>query len=782
MSVTATLNFGKTLIGKTSTASMTIRDTSTIASGSPSRGGGAFTGSFPAAPTGFTPSTTQIFTAANTYNGYGWLMPSSEGGTNSVSRVYSYAPTVRGVTSGTSSFTPLHGFNSPPTANTTFTGQGVAPVISLSSSSAGVVRIGTSSNPNLTITNTGDGNQAGAGLGNLTGTVSGSVNGFTGTGGSFNLADGANQTFYPFSPIAHSMSSGTVAVNATDGSTDNKNLAQNFVVNLSGTGVGPVFNASIAGTSILAGTTGSTIDFGQISPNQTAIQSLTLANLTTDLDIFNSLTTLDLLSATISGANGSMFSMSGFTPGTILSKSQSSAMQLTFAPLSFTGTGSATLTLVTDQNAAKGATGQSFVFPLKGISLLDVAWWKGANGTAWNTTSPGFNWTTAADGATPVSALPKPTTDIWFAATGASNMNTTLGQNFTVNTLNIAAGTGPVSIGGANTLTIGSGVTVASGSASHAISANVKLGATQTWAITGPSKLTVSGQISGSGSAGLVKDGTGMLVLSATNSYTGGTTVKAGTIQAASAGALPAGGNVSLTGGMVTMAESLGGAIKLGLLDISGGSASPLATFDLGNGKVILDKSLNSITTIRNEIKGAYAGGAWTGAGITSSTAAADSVAASGKGNTAVGYADNSDFGMSLATFGGVSISGTNSILMRYTVLGDANLDGTVDSTDLSLLQHSYGMTSGATWDEGDFNYDGKVDLSDYVVFRAHVGQSLSPPLKGAAMTTLPGSLSLSIANVPEPATVQLLIAAGLALGLGGLRWRRCRSLRPATI
>jgi autotransporter-associated beta strand protein len=444
-----------------------------------------------------------------------------DGGNSSAQRNYTYAPTLRGSNSGSMTFTPSAGFVTPPTATIKLTGQGVAPVIGLdtSAASAGNVRIGTAANANVKVLNNGDGNQAGGGLGNLVGTVSGNVNGFTGSGGSFSLADGANQLFtYTFSPGGHSSSSGTVAVNASNGSSDGKNLAQNFTVNLSGTGVGPTVDTSLPANT--------TVNFGQLVPSQTASQTLTVSNVTLDPDLAG-LTNLTLRSATINEPSGkTMYSLLGYTSGMVLAKSQLANLQLAFTPAGgFLGTEMATFTLVTDEGAALGATGKTVSFPLMAV-VADVAYWKGANGTAWNAAPPGSNWTTAADGATPLSVLPGVTTDVYFSAASAANLDTTLGNDFSIHSLNFTAGTGTVSIGGSNTLTLSNGVTTAGNTAGYAINANMQLAASQTWAITGPGQLTVAGAIGGSG--GLIKSGSGVLILAGPDNYSGGTTVSAG--------------------------------------------------------------------------------------------------------------------------------------------------------------------------------------------------------------------------------------------------------------
>ena len=47
------------------------------------------------------------------------------------------------------------------------------------------------------------------------------------------------------------------------------------------------------------------------------------------------------------------------------------------------------------------------------------------------------------------------------------------------------------------------------------------------------------------------------------------------------------------------------------------------------------------------------------------------------------------------------------------TFMGDANLDGKVDSADLNQLGVNWGRSNGAGWSNGDFSGDGTVDASD---------------------------------------------------------------------
>jgi len=776
-----TLTFPKTLLGRSSTASFTVTNTSN-ASLQTTAGGGGFRGSFPPASGPFSPQTSQPFQTAppvNASGSYSFVLPpgvvATDGGQSSVSQVYTFTPTTRGPSSQTITFTPSIGFFSPPSSTVTLSAQGVAPVISLDSSSAtaGNVRIGTTGTASLKIQNVGDGNQAGAGLGNLTGSVGAASGGFTGSGGSFNLADNGNQTFnFTVVPATHGAISSTIAINATDGNSNGTNSAQQLSAALSATGVGPTLYTSQPA--------GSTLSFG--SP-QASPDTMTVANVTTDANL-GALTNLDIISATLSGTGASMFSLSGFNAGAILSKSQSANFQVSFAPTSSdSGSETATLTLVTDEGAANGVAGKTVSFALAGTATTATlaAYWKGAHSGAWNATSPGFNWTVASGSSTEVSALPTASTDVFFTAANPTTTNMTLGQNMSVKSLTFASTSAPMTIGGSNTLTIANGITVGSGTATQTITAPVQLAATQTWTIGGT--MSVSGAISGSGSTALVKSGGGNLLLSGANTYSGETSVTAGTLQIGAAAALPAGMSISVagSGSAIVLDNGLASAVKVAALNLDGGSSSPQARFDLGNGKLILDMTATPLNTIRSQILAASASGAWTGNGITSSVAATEALASGGKGNTAIGYANNGDPGMGLTTFGGQSVN-ANSALVRYTVLGDANLDGKVDLSDFLALRQNFGVAGNATWDQGDFDYDGKVDLNDFLILRSHYGQSLPTGLAGAIMASpLMPVPSPSVSAVPEATSGTLLLsaiifAAGSAIVRKGLRRKTLRA------
>jgi len=183
-------------------------------------------------------------------------------------------------------------------------------------------------------------------------------------------------------------------------------------------------------------------------------------------------------------------------------------------------------------------------------------------------------------------------------------------------------------------------------------------------------------------------------------------------------------------------------------VDTAGGSK-----LDLADNAAIVDYSgASPLATIAGYIKTGYAGGSWTGNGITSSAAAAASSSAQ---QTAVGYAEASDLGVS--TFWGQSVDPT-SVLVRYTYSGDANLDGSVDTIDFNLVASHFSQ-SGAMWDTGDFDFNGTTDTIDFNLLVSNF--SLSLPAEGNSRQAGAGSLAVL---VPESRFIPAFAVTALAL------------------
>lgn len=175
-----------------------------------------------------------------------------------------------------------------------------------------------------------------------------------------------------------------------------------------------------------------------------------------------------------------------------------------------------------------------------------AAYWGGALSSTWNTFTGGntnnSNWLNAPTG-TDTNAAPGATTNVFMTADAASNLTTTLGQNFQINSLTFTgtgtAGTAAVSIGGSpNTLTInatnangntaGVGITKLTGSGADTISAPVILGGHQSWTNNASTLLTISGGVTGTANLTLNASSIGGITLSINSVNNTGTITNSG--------------------------------------------------------------------------------------------------------------------------------------------------------------------------------------------------------------------------------------------------------------
>lgn len=199
-------------------------------------------------------------------------------------------------------------------------------------------------------------------------------------------------------------------------------------------------------------------------------------------------------------------------------------------------------------------------------------------------------------------------------------------------------------------------------------------------------------------------------------------------------------------------------------LTLSGGISGSASVAVLGSGTLIISGPSNSVTglTISGGVTVDLTTSALTinyGANrdllsaiqrYLASGTLTSSVAASSGGQYALGYADgNMDTG---------TPAQPGQLLIQYALVGDTNLDGIVNLTDLLSLLNNYGQT-GCDWAQGDFNYDSAVNLTDLLALLSNYGQS-------AASTSFNSSRA-----VPEPASASLLaiIACGLSARRRGI-------------
>lgn len=227
---------------------------------------------------------------------------------------------------------------------------------------------------------------------------------------------------------------------------------------------------------------------------------------------------------------------------------------------------------------------------------------------------------------------------------------------------------------------------------------------------------TFSGPISGGGSFRRVNAG-GETVLSGANTYSGGTTVEAGTLTANSASALGT-GNVSVIGGVLSLlnSNSIANAATLSI-------ATPgMVNLGAGVNEMLVGLVLDTVA----QGNGTY--------GSTASTAAIQN--------------DTYFSGTGIITVGPAGLP------------GDFNSDGKVDAGDYVTWKKNQNTNNALANDNG---LGTPVGTAHYNLWRANFG---NPPGSGSG-----GNLS-GTGSVPEPASLVLLIGAIFALFTCGSRKR----------
>jgi hypothetical protein len=199
--------------------------------------------------------------------------------------------------------------------------------------------------------------------------------------------------------------------------------------------------------------------------------------------------------------------------------------------------------------------------------------------------------------------------------------------------------------------------------------------------------------------------------------------------------------------------------VRSGVVSMSGTSK-----IDLADNDMIVDYTVPSqLPTIKGYLIAGRNGGNWTGNSLTSSSAALD------PNHSSLGYGEASDvLGAGGGTFDGVSVDGT-AVLVKFTYLGDANLDGVVDLKDLYRLAINYNA-GGKLWTSGDFNYDGLTNVQDLTALAINWQAGVGAPL-GMSITQALARLGLPQITVPEPGMLCAIIGPYIL-------WRRRKAGR----
>ncbi len=183
-------------------------------------------------------------------------------------------------------------------------------------------------------------------------------------------------------------------------------------------------------------------------------------------------------------------------------------------------------------------------------------------------------------------------------------------------------------------------------------------------------------------------------------------------------------------------------------LAFGGSTDNWTGTLDLQANKMIIQPATSKATALSN-LQNQTAFGTTHTTGILSTALPAD-----------MGIAILDNAVTNFSTFGGEPVN-TNSLLLSRELLGDANADGNVDLTDVSIVLDNFGSAT-PNWTSGNFDFSPTIDLTDLsdVLDNFGVSNPNSAMLTGSALA----------APAPEPASLSAILFSTAVLHLGRRR------------
>jgi hypothetical protein len=169
------------------------------------------------------------------------------------------------------------------------------------------------------------------------------------------------------------------------------------------------------------------------------------------------------------------------------------------------------------------------------------------------------------------------------------------------------------------------------------------------------------------------------------------------------------------------------GTVKTNALTFATSAGNYTGTLDLTNDPLILESTAATKATALSALQAEVAYGKTHTTGIISSTLTT---------SMTIAIIDNAAFGQT--SFRGVSVD-ANSLLAVPAILGDANLDGKVDASDLSIVLANLGSTA-SSFTSGNFDGAATIDLTD-----------LNDVLNNISTSIPAGNLTMAIAARPAP-------------------------------
>ncbi len=327
---------------------------------------------------------------------------------------------------------------------------------------------------------------------------------------------------------------------------------------------------------------------------------------------------------------------------------------------------------------------------------------------------------------------------VQFAAGTVVSNGTLSGGIFRVDPTGTMKFADPISTNAATILITGANATITGIAALSANSGNFTLQNGATLTLAGP--LTNSGNITLTGATVTVKGS----LTQTTGAVAGNGTLTAGALF----------GNISVGPGTVQVATNgtTSGTSNLSSLTITGTTDNWTGNLNIRNNKLVVEAATaktSVLATLTNQVQF----GLTHNAGITTSSLPA---------GFGIAVVDNGVLSTPFTTFGGQPVD-SNSILISPELLGDANVDGSVDLTDLSTVLNNFGASTTA-WTAGNFDFASTIDLTD-----------LSDVLNNFGATNAnPGIVAAGGGAVATPEPTSLAALGSFAV----LLFNRCRRFR----
>ena len=441
-------------------------------------------------------------------------------------------------------------------------------------------------------------------------------------------------------------------------------------------------------------------------------------------------------SSTVTLAGSGTLNLNGNAETVTALNSSSSAAQVTLGTGALTISGAVNATS-TYAGTITGAAGSSLNLIGTGSTYLS------ANNSGFAGGINVSNGTLNASGSN--SALGTGTVSITSQGNLQVQSGISLGNNLSINSTGPNNNGAIENVSGTNTLsgtvTVNGTSRINSDNGSLSLTNTVALGA-NALSIGGAGSTTLSGALTGNGA--LTKDGLGSLTLShASNTFSGSTTVNAGTLNIAAANALNNSASLSIATGATVSLNDVAATVGT----ISGGG-----TLNFGStGSLTLSSGTST-----------FAGG-FTGAGTLTI----------GSGATFTLGAGFNDANLNIVLAGGtLNLNGTTSTFGNLSITASSVIDFGAASNSVITINNF--TASGA----GTLNVNNWTNLSDYFYSNNSPGTQGTAPINQVVFNTYTGantkwiSYDHEISPVPEPSTYGALFMAGL---LGGGWWMRRR-------